>query len=339
MIHSFLKKILGDPSDKKLKSYTKLLPEFHRIEAEMSEKYTTLESVQARIAELRAPDGRFDIRSEDFRTEVNAFLSEIRFEVFALHRIACRLISGKSFELSDGKSIVWNMIPYDVQIIGAISLVDGNISEMRTGEGKTLVATIAATLGAMAGFPVHIVTVNDYLAKRDAAEMGIIYGALGLSTGVITHDISPEAKRTEYLADVVYATNNELGFDYLRDNMVSSLERRVMGPLYFAIVDEVDSILVDEARTPLIISAPDSEPTTKYIKFAQIAKTLKNEIHYKIDEKQRTASLTEGGITELERILGIENIYLTEQYNDIHHIENALKANAVYERDVDYLVR
>jgi preprotein translocase subunit SecA len=142
-----------------------------------------------------------------------------------------------------------------------------------------------------------------------------------------------------YARNIVYATNNELGFDYLRDNMAIRADRRVMGPLFYAIVDEVDSILVDEARTPLIISAPDSEPTSKYMKFAQIAKMLKNETHYKIDEKYKTATLTEAGIVEIERMLGIKNIYVSTNYNDIHHIENALKAETVYKNDVDYLVR
>jgi preprotein translocase subunit SecA len=231
------------------------------------------------------------------------------------------------------------MIPYDVQLLGALALHDGNISEMRTGEGKTLVATIAASLNAVAGYPVHIVTVNDYLAERDAAEMRVIYEALGFTVGVVVHNQSPQQKREAYASNIVYATNNELGFDYLRDNMVSSKEKRVMGPLFYAIVDEVDSILVDEARTPLIISAPDSEPTSKYLKFAQMAKALNGTADYKIDEKQKTATLTEDGIREIEKMLGVENIYASEHYNDIHHIENALKARVVYQKDIDYLVR
>jgi preprotein translocase subunit SecA len=280
-----------------------------------------------------------DFKKPEDYARIRNGLEEIKHEVFALHRRASELICGQTFTLADGREIVWNMIPYDVQLVGALSLHDGNISEMRTGEGKTLVATIAASLNAIAGYPVHIVTVNDYLAKRDSMEMGIIYGALGITVGVVVHDQLPREKQEAYRCDVVYATNNELGFDYLRDNMVGSVERRAMGPLFFAIVDEVDSILVDEARTPLIISAPDTEPTSKYIKFAQIAKTLKNVTHYKIDEKQKTATLTEDGIREIEVILGVENIYASDQYNDIHHIENALKAGTVYERDVDYLVR
>lgn len=280
-----------------------------------------------------------DFKKPEDYAQIKKQLEEIKYEVFALHRRAATLICGQTFTLSDGREIVWNMIPYDVQLLGALSLHDGNISEMRTGEGKTLVATIAASLNAIAGYPVHIVTVNDYLAQRDSAEMRVIYDALGLTVGVVIHDQMPREKQEAYRCDIVYATNNELGFDYLRDNMVGSVERRAMGPLFYAIVDEVDSILVDEARTPLIISAPDTEPTSKYVKFAQIAKTLVNVTHYKIDEKQKTATLTEDGIQEIEKILGVENIYASDQYNDIHHIENALKAGTVYERDVDYLVR
>lgn len=280
-----------------------------------------------------------DYKNDADYAKIKGILAEIRNEALAVHRIACRIINGREFELEDGRKIVWNMVPYDVQIVGAMALNDRSIAEMKTGEGKTLVATIAAYLNALVGLPVHVVTVNDYLARRDAMEMGIIYGALGLKTGVIVHHQQPDVKREMYRANVVYATNNELGFDYLRDNMVSNIERRVLGPLYYAIVDEVDSILIDEARTPLIISAPDSEPTSKYVKFAAIAKKLQENAHYKVDEKQKTATLNEAGIGEIEKMLGIENIYISAHYNDLHHIENALKANAVYRRDVDYLVR
>lgn len=182
-------------------------------------------------------------------------------------------------------------------------------------------------------------TVNDYLAQRDAKEMSIIYNTLGLTVGVITHGQSFEEKRIAYTSNIVYATNNELGFDYLRDNMAIRGDRRAMSTKWFAIVDEVDSILIDEARTPLIISAPDSEPTSQYLRFAAMARTLENEKHYKIDEKQRTATLTEDGIAKLEELIGVDNIYVSQHYNDLHHIENALKASTVYKRDVDYLVR
>lgn len=273
------------------------------------------------------------------RQKAKEILESIKHEAFALHRRACEIIYGKSFDLGNGNVIEWNMIPYDVQIIGALTLHDGNIAEMRTGEGKTLVATIAAYLNALVPASVHIVTVNDYLARRDAMEMGIIYSTLGLSTGVITHGQSFEEKKAAYACDIVYATNNELGFDYLRDNMAISTDRQTMGKKWLAIVDEVDSILIDEARTPLIISAPDSEPTSKYLRFAAFARSLEDSLHYKIDEKQKTATLTEEGIKELENYLGVDNIYVSQYFNDLHHVENALKASAVYRRDVDYLVR
>lgn len=274
---------------------------------------------------------------EDIK-EIKERLNGIKHEALALHRRACEIIHGQVFEFGEEK-IEWNMIPYDVQVLGALALNDGNIAEMRTGEGKTLVATLAAYLNALVGHPVHVVTVNDYLARRDAKEMSIIYNTLGLSVGVITHNQSFQDKKISYSANVVYATNNELGFDYLRDNMASDENNRVMKRKWFAIVDEVDSILVDEARTPLIISAPAAEATSQYVRFAAIARNLENEKEYKIDEKQKTATLTEDGIRKLEEILGVDNIYVSQHYNDIHHIENALKAAAVYKRDVDYLVR
>jgi preprotein translocase subunit SecA len=231
------------------------------------------------------------------------------------------------------------MIPYDVQLVGALSIHGGAISEMKTGEGKTLVATLPAYLNALTGNTVHIITVNDYLASRDAEEMGILYSMLGLSSGVITHMQSKEDKQAAYACDVLYATNNELGFDYLRDNMVIALDQKVQSPLFFGIIDEVDSILIDEARTPLIISQPDNQPTSKYMKFATLAKQLEKTTHYKIDEKQKTSTLTEAGIKKVEDMLGIENIYVSGNYNDLHHIENSIKSASVYEKDKDYLVR
>ncbi|MDD2917252.1 MAG: preprotein translocase subunit SecA [Candidatus Gracilibacteria bacterium] len=339
MINNLITKIFGDPSEKRVKQYTRDLEDIKLAEARLEKELTSIELVQAKTRDFMTRFEGLDYRVDEDYKKIRAILDEIKFEAFATHRIASRLISGQTFGLSEGHSVEWNMIPYDVQLVGALALHDGSIAEMRTGEGKTLVATIAAYLNALAGLPVHVVTVNDYLAKRDASEMGIIYKSLGLTVGVIVHNQQPAEKQAMYRCNVVYATNNELGFDYLRDNMSPTMERRAMGPLFFAIIDEVDSILVDEARTPLIISAPDSEPTSKYMKFAAIAKKLENEKHYKIDEKMKTASLTEEGIVEIERILGIENIYVSAHYNDLHHIENALKAETVYKKDVDYLSR
>lgn len=338
-MHPILKALFGDPTEKRLAQYFRDLEEVKKRETELSPVLTDLDAVQTKTRQFMARFEGLDHANPDDYAKIKEILAEIRTEALAVHRIACRIIAGREFELEDGRKVTWNMVPYDVQIVGAMALNDRSIAEMKTGEGKTLVATIAAYLNALVGLPVHVVTVNDYLARRDAMEMGIIYGALGLTTGVIVHHQSPEVKREMYRKNVVYATNNELGFDYLRDNMVIAKDRRAMGPLFYAIIDEVDSILVDEARTPLIISAPDSEPTSKYVKFATLAKILQEGLHYKIDEKQKTATLTEGGIQEIEKALGIDNIYVSAHYNDLHHIENALKANVVYKRDVDYLVR
>ena len=207
-----------------------------------------------------------------------------------------------SFAITREASVrVLNMRHYDVQIVGGLVLNDGRIAEMKTGEGKTLVATLPVVLNAILGKGVHVVTVNDYLAKRDSEEMGILYNTLGLSVWFVTHDQNKENKKDAYTKDVVYATNNELGFDYLRDNMVTKKEDKAQSKLFFAIIDEVDSILVDEARTPLIISMPDNEPTSKYAKFAAIAKLLKSPLDYKIDEKQKAATLTEEWIEKIEK--------------------------------------
>lgn len=336
---SLITKIFGDPSEKKIKKYTKDLEKIKEIEERFQNEMQTIEEIQAKTHAFQSLFEGLDIENEEDRPKIRELLESIKHEAIALHRRACTLIYGKEFDLWGDKKISWTMIPYDVQIIGALALHEGNIAEMRTGEGKTLVATIAAYLNALIGTPIHIVTVNDYLARRDAMEMSIIYGTLGLTTGIITHGQSFDEKRAAYSANIVYATNNELGFDYLRDNMAVNTERRAMSKKWFAIVDEVDSILIDEARTPLIISAPDSEPTTKYIRFAALARSLVHEKDYKIDEKQKTATLTEDGIKKVENFLGVDNIYVSQHFNDIHHVENALKAGAVYQKDIDYLVR
>lgn len=339
MLKPFLDRLFGEPGAKTLKRAQKDLLAIKALEPQLASQITTLDQVKAKTADWKARFAglRWDV-TED-KIKINALLEEIKFEAIALHRRACQLINGQKFPLADGREVVWNMVPFDVQILGALALHSGNIAEMRTGEGKTLVATIAAYLNALAGTPVHIVTVNPYLANRDAAEMGVIYGALGLTTGVILPQQSPATKQEMYRRDVVYATNNELAFDYLRDNMAPSMERQAQGPLAFAIVDEVDSILIDEARTPLIISAPDDEATDKYLTFKTIAKELHEGQDYKIDEKAKTALLSEKGIAHVEQILGIENIFASAHYNDIHHVENALKAYACYRKDVDYIVR
>jgi preprotein translocase subunit SecA len=246
---------------------------------------------------------------------------------------------------------------YDVQLIGGVVLHQGRIAEMKTGEGKTLVATTAVYLNALTGRGVHVVTVNDYLAKRDARWMGPIYHYLGLSVGIINHDVAylydptleledeslnrlrPVHRREAYAADITYGTNNEFGFDYLRDNMVMSLEQRVQRGHYYAIVDEVDSILIDEARTPLIISGMGQKSTDLYEKFAKIARQLVRDVDYTVDEKAKTAPLTEEGVARVERILGIENLYDPEHIEFAHHINNALRAKECYRNEIEYVLR
>jgi preprotein translocase subunit SecA len=228
---------------------------------------------------------------------------------------------------------------FDVQLIGGMVLNDGKIAEMKTGEGKTLVATLPAALNALAGRGVHIVTVNDYLARRDAEWMSPLYKALGLTVGVIVHDLDDVQRRAAYAADLTYGTNNEFGFDYLRDNMKYDLASCVQRGHQFAIVDEVDSILIDEARTPLIISGPSEESTDKYFKIDKIIPKLIQEIDYTLDEKHRTATLTEEGVSKCERLLSLGNLYDPAHMETIHHVYQALRAHTLYKRDVDYVVK
>ncbi len=259
-------------------------------------------------------------------------------EAFAVVKNACRRLKG-SKHMVRGHETTWEMIPYDVQVLGGIALHKGMVTEMKTGEGKTLVCTMPVYLNALLGRGVHIVTVNDYLAQRDAEWMGHLYSYLGLTVGVVIHGKNQEEKRAAYLADITYGTNSEFGFDYLRGNMATHVDEVVQRDLYYAIVDEVDSILIDEARTPLIISAPAEESTAKYVKYARLIPQLKNELHYKIDEKAKTAILTEEGIRKMENLLGMGNIYTEAGFTEVHHIEQALKAHTLFDKDVDYMVK
>ncbi|MEK7095997.1 MAG: preprotein translocase subunit SecA, partial [Patescibacteria group bacterium] len=248
---------------------------------------------------------------------------------------------------------------FDVQLIGGMVLHEGDVSEMKTGEGKTLVATLPVYLNALEGKGVHIVTVNDYLAQRDTGWMGQIYHFLGMSVGVIIpdesyvydpsydnkdhfdermHHLRPATRQEAYLADVTYGTNNEFGFDYLRDNMVRETDQLRQRDLHYAIVDEVDSILIDEARTPLIISAPAAASATAYDQFAKVVRQFKETEHYEKDEKRRSVVLTDAGVEFVEKILGIENLYSTENLRTIYHLEQALKAHALFQRDKHYVV-
>src|SRR6201998_1420928 len=228
---------------------------------------------------------------------------------------------------------------FDVQLIGGMVLNDGRIAEMKTGEGKTLVATLPAALNALVGRGVHIVTVNDYLARRDAEWMSAIFKGLGLTVGVIVHDLDDNQRREAYAADITYGTNNEFGFDYLRDNMKYDLASCVQRGHQFAIVDEVDSILIDEARTPLIISGPSEESTDKYFKIDKIIPKLIQDIDYTLDEKHRTATLTEEGVSKCERLLGLGNLYDPAHMEQIPHVYQALRAHTLYKNDVDYVVK
>jgi len=232
-----------------------------------------------------------------------------------------------------------NMRHFDVQLIGGIVLHQGKIAEMKTGEGKTLVATLSAYLNALAGRGVHIVTVNDYLARRDAEWMSPIYRTLGLSVGVIVHDLDDAQRKLAYGADITYGTNNEFGFDYLRDNMKYDLADCVQRGHQYSIVDEVDSILIDEARTPLIISGPAEESTEKYYRIDKVIPKLIHEIDYTVDEKHRTATLTEEGVSKCERLLGFGNLYDPGNIESIHHVYQALRAHTLFKRDVDYVVK
>lgn len=336
MLENLIKSIFWDPDVKKIQRYTKILEQVKLKEKEFDK--LDEKEIKEKTAEFKALFEWLNFKNEEDSKKIRQILDDIKVDAIALHKQATKLLNWKTFELASGKTLAWNMVPYDVQIIGWLAIHEWNIWEMKTWEWKTLVATIPAYLNALTWNPVHIVTVNDYLAKRDTEEMWILYNMLWLTVWVVTHNQWKREKQEAYKCDVVYATNNELWFDYLRDNMVTSKESKSIWPLFFAIIDEVDSILIDEARTPLIISMPDNEPTNKYLKFAELAKMLEDVKHYKIDEKQKSATLTEDWIKKIEEMLKIDNIYIWAHFNDIHHIENALRAYAVYKKDKDYIV-
>ena len=297
-----------------------LAPEFEKVsDAELLEKTNELRAlVQGKLGNLPLDD-------PDYKERCKEALEPALVPAFALVREAGRRKLG--------------MRHFDVQLIGGIVLNEGNIAEMKTGEGKTLVATLPAVLNALTGRGVHIVTVNDYLARRDAEWMSPIYRTLGMSVGVIVHDLSDPERRAAYGADITYGTNNEFGFDYLRDNMKFDLVDCVQRGHNFGIVDEVDSILIDEARTPLIISGPAEESTDKYYRIDKIIPKLIQEIDYTIDEKHRTATLTEEGVSKCERLLGLGNLYDPQHMESIHHVYQGLRAHTLYKRDVEYVVK
>jgi len=365
---SIFSKIFGDSNERVLKSFEPLVDKINSLEPEF-EKFSIVD---------------FSKKTEEFKDRVKKgeTLDDLLQEAFALVREAAKR--------------TLNQRHFDVQLIGGIVLHQGKIAEMRTGEGKTLAATLPVYLNALAGKGVHVITVNDYLARRDMVWMGQIYHALGLSVGCLNHEASyvydptyidkkeeahdiksniknqiskiyiknkkseeqsneldetrdliggfrvvesylrPVSRKEAYEADITYGTNNEFGFDYLRDNMIYHIKDIAQRGHYYAIVDEVDSILIDEARTPLIISAPDTESTKLYEDFARIVPRLKENNDYNIDEKMRAVALTEEGISKVEKVLGIGNIYEEGGVRHVHHLEQALRAQALFKRDRDY---
>ena len=330
MLGPLFRKILGSKNDRELKRMGKLVVQINALEDEIQ----ALDDDQ-----LKAKTPEFRSRLEQGET-----LDALLPEAFAVAREASKRVMG--------------MRHFDCQMIGGVTLHEGRIAEMRTGEGKTLTATLAVYLNALSGRGVHVVTVNDYLAQRDADWMRPLYEYLGMSVGVILSQQDPVSKREAYACDITYGTNNEFGFDYLRDNMAFTLEDRVQGPLNFAVVDEVDSILIDEARTPLIISGPSEDSSELYKKINILIPKLKRgyeeaevgegaeEYHYSIDEKNRQVELTEEGhqyveelLTEYKLLHEGDSLYAANNLNLLHHVHAALKAHCLFQRDVDYIVQ
>ena len=320
-------RFIGTKHERDIKKLQPVIASINAREAEVQSLGN--EELKTRFAELRAQVQEqlkdADPAEPSYKEELQRALEPAIVPAFALVREA-----GRRF---------LNMRHFDVQLIGGIVLHEGKIAEMKTGEGKTLVATLPAVLNALAGRGVHIVTVNDYLARRDAEWMSPLYRALGLSVGVIVHDLDDDQRRAAYGADITYGTNNEFGFDYLRDNMKYDLAHCVQRGHQFAIVDEVDSILIDEARTPLIISGPSEESTDKYAKIDKIIPKLIQDIDYTLDEKHRTATLTEEGFAKCERLLSLTNMSDPANIDIMHHVYQALRAHTLYKKDVDYVVK
>ncbi len=311
MLAKVLTKVFGSKNDRELKKMQPLV-----------------EAINAREAEIKALDDQaLTAKTVEFRERLakGETLDDLLVEAFAVVREAAWRTLG--------------LRPYDVQLIGGIVLHRGKIAEMKTGEGKTLVATLPVYLNALSGNGVHVVTVNDYLARRDLEWMGVLYKFLGLSMGTILHGMDDEARREAYHADVTYGTNNEFGFDYLRDNMKFSAADFCQRDFNFAIVDEVDSILIDEARTPLIISGPADMSIELYQQVNKVVPAFENEIHYTVDEKAKSMAMTEEGVALAEKQLNVDNLYDPKNIEWLHHINQALKAHVLFKRDVDYLVK
>ena len=333
----FLDKLFGDANEKFLKS---LQPQVDAINEKEKEF-------------LKLSDDELREKSLNLKKQIKdgTKLDDVLVPAFALIKVAAQRTLGQRH--------------YDVQILGGIVLHQGQIAEMKTGEGKTLTSTLAVYLNALSDKGVHVITVNDYLAKRDAVWMAKVYDFLGLKVGVIAHDsafiydpshanssddseaqvkidvdyLRPTERKEAYQADITYGTNNEFGFDYLRDNMTQDTEKQVQRGLHYTLIDEVDSVLIDEARTPLIISAPADQSTDRYGQFAQMVQILKENEDYNIDEKMKACTLTEEGVTKMEKSLGIDNIYESHGMETVHHIESALKAKTLFAKDKDYVIK
>ncbi|MBI5493317.1 MAG: preprotein translocase subunit SecA [Deltaproteobacteria bacterium] len=328
MLNNLLKKVFGSKNEREVKRFQPIVERINSLEPSMK----------------NLSDEGFRDLTRKFREELSSgkTLDDILPEAFA----AVREVAWRKLQMRH----------FDVQLMGGMVLHEGKISEMKTGEGKTLVATLPLYLNALTGRGAHLVTVNDYLARRDSHWMGAVYHALGLSVGVIQHEASfiydpehrgqgsfihfrPTSRKEAYNADITYGTNNEFGFDYLRDNMKFSLEEYVQRDLNYAIVDEVDSILVDEARTPLIISGPTEESTDKYYTIDRIMPGLQKELHYTVDEKARQVLMTDDGVMKVEELLDIGNLYDPENIETLHHVNQALRAHVLFHRDIDYVVK
>src|SRR6202050_308569 len=325
MIDVVLAKVFGTKTEREVKALLPTIAAINALEPELRELSDI--DLAAKTIEFRE------------RLAQGTTLDDLLVEAFAVVREA-----GRRF---------LNMRHFDVQLIGGMVLHKGRLAEMKTGEGKTLVATLPVYLNALEGKGVHVVTVNDYLAHRDAEWMSRIYKSLGMSVGIIVHELDDEERKASYACDITYGTNNEYGFDYLRDNMKFNIDDCVQRGHHLALVDEVDSILVDEARTPLIISGPSEESTDKYYKINRIIpKLVRGEViegrepgekyttgDYTIDEKHKCAALTEEGVAKVEKMLGCGNLYQPENWSILHHVQQALKAHVLFHRDKDYLVQ
>ena len=325
-----LKRIFGSSSQKEIRKYNKLLKQINDLESRFVDCNKELFSEETLRFKERFQDG--------------ATLDDLLPEAFALVREAAKQAIG--------------LRHFDAQIIGGIVLHQGNIAEMRTGEGKTLVATLPAYLNSLTGDSVHIVTVNDYLARRDPQWMGPVYDLLGMSVGILQNNsayiFQNEAKeknnkgfefirsverKEAYQCDILYGTNSEFGFDYLRDNMVVNLDDRVQGELSYAVIDEVDNILIDEARTPLIISGPSEDTGSEYKRYSRLVKGLINGEDFQIDDKHQSVSLSLEGVRKVENLMGVDNLYDPDNSKGVHFVENALRATAVFEKDKKYVVK